>query len=385
MPRLERSAPVKRRPALHALRMAGTRAALLALVVPAIALAQEATQRRTHVVKEGDTLWDLAGAYLSDPFLWPEIYRINTDVVEDPHWIYPGEVLQIPGPGELTVAADQPLPVEQGVEEQRPVGPTIFARAQTGPVYGSRKLTANRRVASPAEEMERAAVREGEFLAAPWIDRNGGPEQHGRIVATGELPGIGQASDPLRLAPHDRVYVKLPRDITATVGERYLSYQLGPSMPQGQIVVPTGILVVEKPAEGEATLVRIERMFGEVKIGNRFIPLERIQLPTDARPGPVDLGVRSRVIWVANQAVLPSIQHYLLIDASRKDGVSLGDQFTLMRGRVHYAGGVRIPEQPVALAQVVRVTERGATVMVVDQVQPKIREGMEARLTAKMP
>ena len=384
MPRLERSAPVKRRPALHMLRLAGTWAALAALAVPAIALAQEATERRTHVVKTGDTLWDLAGAYLSDPFLWPEIYRINTDVVEDPHWIYPGEVLQIPGPGELTVAADQPLPVEQGVEDQRPVGPTIFARAQTGPHYGPRKLTANRRVASP-DEMERAAVREGEFLAAPWMDRNGGPEQHGRIVATAELPGIAQASDPIRLAPHDRIYVTLPRDVGATVGERYLSYELGPAMPQGQIVVPTGILVVEKPGTDEATLVRIERMFGEVKIGNRFIPLERIQLPTDARPAPVDLGVRSRVIWIASHAVLPSIQHYLLIDASRKDGVSLGDQFTLMHHRVELDRGVRLPEQPVALAQVVRVTERGATVMIVDQVQPKVREGMEARLTAKMP
>ncbi len=385
MPRLERSAPVKRRPALHMLRMAGTRAALIALIAPAIALAQEVTERRTHVVKTGDTLWDLAGMYLSDPFLWPEIYRINTDVVEDPHWIYPGEVLQIPGPGELTVAADQPLPVTEGVEEQQqPAGPTIFARAQTGPRYASRQLTANRRVVMP-EEMERAAVREGEFIAAPWIDRDGGPEQHGRIVATSELPGIAQASDPVRLAPHDRVYVQLPRDVAATAGERYLSYDLGPSIPQGQIIVPTGILIVEKPGGEEATLVRIERMFGEVRIGNRFIPLERMQLPTDARPAPVDLGVRSRVIWVASQAVLPSVQHYLLIDASRKDGVSLGDQFTLMKGHSELAGGVRIPEQPVALAQVVRVTERGATVMIVDQVQPKVREGMEARLTAKMP
>ena len=384
MPRLERSAPVKRRPALHTLRLAGTRAALIALVVPAIALAQEVTERRTHVVKTGDTLWDLAGVYLSDPFLWPEIYRINTDVVEDPHWIYPGEVLQIPNPGELTVAADQPLPVVEGAEDQRPVGPTIFARAQTGPNYGPRQLTANRRVV-PAEEVERAAVREGEFIAAPWIDRNGGPEQHGRIVATAELPGIGQASDPIRLAPHDRIYVTLPRDVGAAAGERYLAYELGPSMPQGQIVVPTGILIVEKPSRDEATLVRIERMFNEVKVGNRFIPLERIQLPTDARPAPVDLGVRSRVIWIASKAVLPSIQHYLLIDASRKDGVSLGDQFTVMRGRVELDRGVRLPEQPIALAQVVRVTERGATVMIVDQDQPKIREGMEARLTAKMP
>jgi hypothetical protein len=381
MPRLERRAPMMRR---HVHRLRPMRAALVALLLPASVLAQEATARRTHVVKTGDTLWDLAGSYLSDPFLWPEIYRINTDVVEDPHWIYPGEVLTIPGAGEMTVAADQPLPDVGGAEPERPVGPTIFARGPGGPTTsGTRQLTANRRV--EYVEARVAAVREGEYIAAPWIDRNGGPEQHGQIVATAELPGIAQASDPVRVAPHDRIYVTVPRGVAVTAGERYLAYVLGPSMTQGQIIVPTGILVVEEPGNGDATLVRVERMFNEVKIGHRIIPLERMNLPTDARPSPVDLGVRSKVIWVASEAVLPSIQHYLMLDVSRKDGVSIGDQFTLVRERVELDRGVTLPEQPIALAQVMRVTERGATVMIVDQVQPKIREGTAARLTAKMP
>ena len=35
----------------------------------------------SHTVKRGDTLWDIAKLYLGDPFLWPDIYRLNTDVV----------------------------------------------------------------------------------------------------------------------------------------------------------------------------------------------------------------------------------------------------------------------------------------------------------------
>jgi nucleoid-associated protein YgaU len=28
-----------------------------------------------HVVKRGDTLWDLARQYLKDPFRWPDVFR----------------------------------------------------------------------------------------------------------------------------------------------------------------------------------------------------------------------------------------------------------------------------------------------------------------------
>lgn len=49
----------------------------------------------THTVVTGDTLWDLASSYLGDSSLWPQIYAINTNIISNPHWIYPGQVIHI--------------------------------------------------------------------------------------------------------------------------------------------------------------------------------------------------------------------------------------------------------------------------------------------------
>lgn len=48
---------------------------------------------KRHVVVRGDTLWDISGLYLKNPFRWPELWGFNKDKIKDPHWIYPGQVL----------------------------------------------------------------------------------------------------------------------------------------------------------------------------------------------------------------------------------------------------------------------------------------------------
>src|SRR5919199_1173473 len=87
--------------------------ALAAGVLAAQSLnAQEAPPPRTHTVAKCDNLWDLSQKYLGNPFLWPEIYRLNRDIIEDPHWIFPGEVLRLPGPE--TQVAEAPTPGAPG-------------------------------------------------------------------------------------------------------------------------------------------------------------------------------------------------------------------------------------------------------------------------------
>jgi DNA-binding SARP family transcriptional activator/LysM repeat protein len=61
------------------------------------------SQPAAYVVQPGDTLWDIAGQHLGDPYRWPEIYDLNHGrpqpdgtSLSDPNLIYPGWTLQLP-------------------------------------------------------------------------------------------------------------------------------------------------------------------------------------------------------------------------------------------------------------------------------------------------
>ena len=354
------------------------RAALLAaaaasvMLLPGLLRAQDAdtTQGRTHTVREGDTLWDLARTYLGDPFLWPEIYRVNTEVVEDPHWIYPGEVLRIPG------AAGPIVMDDMGPNNE----PSVFAR-------GARAVAATRRGGGGIANIEPyTTVREGEFLAAPYVVQRGAPRGAGRVVASYEMSGIKNASERTRIQPYEQAYITLPRDASAAVGTRYVTYELGPALEQGQVVVPTGIVEVIEPGGGDvATRVRLVRSFDDVRVGHGVVAYDSLEMAAGTRPSAVGEGPRASVLWVKSDPVLPTVSHFLVVSASESDGVGLGDQFTLYRPSRELESGVVLPPQNIAVGQVVRVTPYGTTLLVIGHEQPAVRIGTSARLTAKMP
>ncbi len=51
--------------------------------------------RAFHIVVSGDTLWDIAGRYLDNPYLWPQIWEANS-YVKKARLIYPGDPIFLP-------------------------------------------------------------------------------------------------------------------------------------------------------------------------------------------------------------------------------------------------------------------------------------------------
>ena len=351
--------------------------------------AAPAAQPRTHTVVRGDNLWDLSQRYLGNPFLWPEIYRLNRDVVEDPHWIYPGEVLRLPG-DEATVIAEAPAqpPVQDTIAQQPqapvdPQAPTVFSRRDQPRTIVPGAMGNVVIGAEPAP-----TVRPGQVLVAPYVDREGGPRGFGRILKSGDLSGVAEETERYRFQPYDRVFITPPVGYVAPEGERYLAVRLGPIIEdQGQIMIPTGVVEVTKsPRFDVAAVAKIVSIFGEISREDRLIPIDTAGVGTRVRPAPVAEGPETEIRWISGEPVLPTVQNFIVLAMSSRDGVRMGDQFLVyLPSLKNDDSGIYDPEIPIAKAQVVRSTAYGVTAVILGQEQPAIMEGMSARVIARMP
>jgi hypothetical protein len=349
----------------------------------------------THTVQQGETLWSLAHQFLGDPLLWPEIYRLNTTVVEDPHWIFPGEELRlVAGPEQAPAAAAAAVPgapVPAGNVAVTPTAdstrgapaPARPAPGSEGPtIFAARTTRAAETTIELREAQAYRAVRSGEYYSSGFIADS-------RTLESGMLGGNLEKSALRRLATrgsaalYSTVNVAPPGGQTYKRGDLLLAYSVGRTVAgYGEVIQPLGLLRVTADGEaGQAVTATVTALYGQMDLGVPLLSVPAFSYESNAHAQAIDSGVVGQVIGTRREGEITSVQDVLFIDRGTDDGVRLGDVFRISSAPEGAAGLVR--DQADAL--VVHTRDKTATVVVLQVSQPDIRPGATARQVRRMP
>lgn len=333
--------------------------------VPSLAAQQtpaEAESARVHVVRPGDTLWDLARQYLNDPFLWPEIFRFNTAVVQDPARIFPAERIRIPNAA--------------GAEAPRADTELVFGRAEET-VRDATGLTIR-----PAGTANVPIVTPGDYYSAGFIAPKTDVVPLG-ILAERLSAGIVPIRRSAQISLYDRVYVTVATPTAIRLGDRLHFFRPGRTVkPFGQLYHATGIGTIAA-VDGAVATVVVTDVFAPLAVGDLALPTTRFPVVAGVSPRP-RAGVEGQVVAFETQAILQSTQNVAYLNVGRAAGIAEGDEFEAYLPRERKGWGVR-PEVPVARLQVVRIGDRTAAVRITELEHPALRVGLPVRLVAKMP
>jgi hypothetical protein len=389
---------------------------LQAVTPDTLQMGAQATRPQVHVVQVGETLWGLAQTYFGDPLLWPEIYRLNTQVVEDPHWIYPGEELTFAGiapampvlamdtaqvapppsdttqvtiaPEDTTQAAMQapkPVeapPVEAPVVEAPPAPPPPPPGDASAPTIFSRRRAGGVRIgATGGEAFRYRPVRRGEFYAAGFLTEDEA-FPWGRVRGDADQPAEKQRAETSSAHIFGIVELEAPSGGTYREGDSLLVADLDRDVPGwGKVVIPSGILRVTKVQDRDI-LAEVVTQFGRVVDGQVTIPLEPFHDPGLVTPAPVENGLAATIVAPRDVHPVQGQQNIMFIDAGKEQGVVVGDLFEAWEPLSAERGET---QQAVALLQIVHVRNRSASAFILQIYQSGIQSGQPVRLIRKMP
>ena len=349
-------------------------AALALLVLPEMASAQAA---QIHRVVDGETLWNLAQRYYNDPYGWLRIYEANRGVVEDPHWIYPGEEIVIPGVAG-TVVQDvvvvpaeamppQPVPQPSPMEAEEPER-TVFFRPE-----GSTNLGL-----VESFEQSRLAVPRSVSYADPWLGPLGRVPDHLGVVV--EFAGADDEHiSRLTALAFDRLELRFDGPVPAR-GSELLSFRVGRRIPGvGVVLVPTGVLAVSDPVPGGAVALVVD-VFDRLSMGDLLIPLPAYTLWPGMRAVPTNTGADATLVGFADDHALQKVHNIAFLDQGSDHGVRVGDEYVAV-----WLEGTGTPPEVEGRLQVISVHPDHSSARIIWMKNPVFQTGLRVRVERRMP
>ena len=301
-----------------------------------------------YIVVRGDTLWDIAGRYLKNPYLWPQIWDQNK-YITDAHWIYPGDPLVLP---KLAVVAEQ---AGQAPGEGLPEGIAEEGEVALGEAPGAGEAGAAAALGPVTEELS--------LQCAMYIVQD-------REDESLYLVGSEQGADKMALSERDIVYLNKGSNAGVKAGDLYTLHHVAYPVRHpvsgkklGTKIETTGWVKVILVQEDTACAV-IEQACLDIHAGDYLKPFEKVNVPMVVRRAPAECcepangKIARHVVDLQDDATIAGTGQFVTIDAGTDDGVAPGNVFAVYR--IQYPS-VPTPRDAVGEATVVAVRERTST------------------------
>lgn len=251
-----------------------------------------------YIVVPGDTLWDISGRFLRDPWRWPQLFEMNRDQIRNPHLIYPGDVIVL----------------------DRASGRARLISADT--VRLSPKVRIESRESAAVPSIPTEAIEP--FLSKPRIMDEATLAKAPRIVATEEnrvVVGAGSRAYARGIADGADVVWQVFRPGEALVDpdtKEQLGYE----------AIYLGDARVIRP--GEVSVLEIIRSNQEMNLGDRMFPAPKPSF-TQYVPRAPEKPIKGRVLAAYGGLAEVGQNAIVTLNKGIRDGLAVGHVLALYR------------------------------------------------------
>ncbi len=336
---------------------------------------------RLHTVSSGDTLWDLAAAYLGTPWVWPSVW-IDNDELDNPHLIVPGDRIWITANEMRVVSAAEaesfldPAAMEPGIET-----PVVVEDAVDS------MQTAD---ADPSPAAHDASADEPSLLEAfpvaipgqlPDSVESGWQVMISRRQAMGfvsedDLAGastlVGSPVERTYLAEGDPVVLGMGEGDVET-GDQFTIFQVVEEVRDvethrilGHHVDILGWLEVTE-LTGDTSIGEIRMSYSEMLRGVRLMPRKQISRHVTARQTPD--AIEGKLVFLPSERTVMGEGGYVYLNRGEFHGVEIGSELEVFEPGVIVNErsrriDVRTPDHSVANLVVVSVRQETSVAFV---------------------
>jgi hypothetical protein len=255
-----------------------------------------------HVIKKGDTLWDISGKYYKDNFKWPIIWKYNT-YINDPDLIFPKDKVTIP----LIVNDGEILKLDD--EASFKIGNKEASVQQASMDENVKESTVQPSVSYKTIKLSDYEIVEKSLPAE-------------KVIATQEGKYFVSDGDVLRISIKSEKF---------SVGQEVTFLRYIKELKDGQLLKIAGYGAVES-IEKDNALVRVKKSYESLSKG-LFARAKKNEDELKISDNYVDVRTNrtGKVVYLSQSMSISGNGYRLVFDKGLKDGIKAGDIVEVIR------------------------------------------------------